>query len=118
MVGSSRKRTRGSWMSAEINSIFMRSPNESSRTITFILSCTSEQLAQAADDFFETGAVDSVDGAIELERFLRGQVPPERVLLAHHQAELPLHFVAPFPRDETEDARLARGRIQQSRKAS
>jgi hypothetical protein len=28
-------------MRAEINSIFMRSPNESSRTITFILSFTS-----------------------------------------------------------------------------
>ena len=30
-------------MSAEISSIFIRSPNESSRTITFILSCTSRR---------------------------------------------------------------------------
>ena len=40
-------------MRAEINSIFMRSPNESSRTIKFIFPGNPE-LAQTADYFLET----------------------------------------------------------------
>ena len=60
--------------------------------------------------------IDPVDRAIELERFLRGQVPPKRILLPHEQTELPLHFVAPFPGNKPEHARIARSWIQQPRK--
>src|SRR2546423_7551851 len=37
--------------------------------------------------FVETVAIDSVNRAVELERFLRRQVPPKRVLLAHRSEE-------------------------------
>src|SRR6059058_6229450 len=57
--------------------------------------------------------MDSVNRAIELERFLRRQIPPQRILLSHQQTKLPLHLVAPLPRDETEYPRVARGWIQQ-----
>ncbi len=73
-----------------------------------------EELGQTADHFVEASAIDSVNGAIELERFLRRQIPPERILLAHEQAELPLHFVAALPRNKSENARVAAGRIQQT----
>ena len=75
-----------------------------------------EQLAQAADHLLKAGRLDAVDRSVELERFLRGQIPPERIFLSHDEAELPFHFVAALPRHETEDAGLARARIQQSRK--
>ena len=56
--------------------------------------------------------VDPIDGAIEFEGFLRGQIPPERILLSHEQAELPFHLVASFPWNKAEHARIAGGWIQ------
>ena len=38
-----------------------------------------QQFRQAADNLGEACPIDVVNGAIQLERFLRGQVPPERV---------------------------------------
>ena len=43
-----------------------------------------------------------------------GQIPPERIFLSHDQTELPLHFVATFPWNKTEYARIARARIKQA----
>src|SRR5438128_12241013 len=60
-------------------------------------------------------AVDSVDRAVKFKRFLRGQVPPERILLSHKQTELALHLVAPFPRNKAEYARITRRWVQQAR---
>ena len=74
-----------------------------------------EQLGQAAHNFVETIAIDSINRAVEFERFLRGQIPPERVLLAHQQRELSFHFVAPFPWNKSEHACIAAGWIEQPR---
>ena len=74
-----------------------------------------QKVAQVADHLFETVALDSVDGAIKFQRFLRGKVPPKRVLLSHEQTELTFHFRCAFPRNKTEHARIARGGIEQTR---
>ena len=76
---------------------------------------TEKMLGQTAGNFFETIAIDSINRTIELERFLGGQVPPERIFLAHEQTELSLHLVASLPRNEAEHACLAGGRIEQTR---
>src|SRR5947207_2645385 len=75
-----------------------------------------QKFCQPSDDLFEPAAVDSVDRAIELERFLRGQVPPERIFLSHEQTKLALHLIASFPRNKAQHARLTRSRVQQARK--
>ena len=50
-----------------MSSIFMRSPNESSRTMTFILSATSSRGGQFFDDGVEIARCDAVDRAIEFQ---------------------------------------------------
>src|ERR1700757_1891809 len=61
-------------------------------------------------------AVDAVDRTVEFERFLRGQVPPQRIFLSHEQTELALHLVASFPGNEAEHPRITRSRVEQPRK--
>src|SRR6202011_6179974 len=69
---------------------------------------------QPADDFVETVAVDSIDGAVQFQRLLRGQIPPKRILLSHQQAELAFHFVTSLPRHKAEHACIARSWVEQA----
>src|SRR6266545_2993072 len=75
-----------------------------------------QKFRSSIHDFFESIAVDSVNRTIKFERFLRRQVPPQRILLSHEQTKLALHFVAPFPRNKAEHARVTRSWVQQTRK--
>ena len=50
---------------------------------------------------------------MELEAVGRGQVPPELVLLAHHQRELAAEGIGPLPGHKTEDPRFAARGIDQ-----
>jgi hypothetical protein len=63
-----------------------------------------EQGGELVDDAGVARFVDAVDGAIELEGFAGGEVPPEGVFLAHEEGELPLHFIVALPGDEAEHA--------------
>jgi hypothetical protein len=73
MVGSSRKSTRGRWSRAAMSSIFMRSPRESSRTMT--LSFFSD--VEEGDEFVEGGLElvlrQAVDGADEVKDSMAGR---------------------------------------------
>ena len=80
--------------------------------IHFVLNL--EKFGQSADNLRKTSAIDSVDRAVQLQRFLRGQVPPERIFLTHEQTELTFHFIAAFPRDKTENTRITGSRVEQA----
>ena len=97
-----------------MSSIFMRSPSESSRTMTFILSATSSSAVSSSTMRVERARFDAVDRAVEFQRLARGQVPPERVFLAHEQRELPLHLVLALPGREAEHARAPGGGVEQA----
>src|SRR5437879_8329289 len=75
-----------------------------------------QKFRQSIHDFSKPVAVDSVDRAVKFKRFLCGQVPPQRILLSHQQAELALHLVASFPWNKAEHARVPRSLVQQTRK--
>src|SRR5438552_7774088 len=75
-----------------------------------------QKFRQSIHDFSKPVAVDSVDRAVKFKRFLCGQVPPQRILLSHQQAELALHFIPPFPRNKPEHACITRSWVQQAGK--
>jgi hypothetical protein len=76
----------GPWRSEAINSIFMRSPSESSRTMTFEFGADVEQFAQFGDGALRLGDGNAVDAGIEGEGFAGGQIPPELVLFPEQRA--------------------------------
>src|SRR5205823_11493674 len=75
-----------------------------------------QKFLQSGHDFLKPLAVDTIKRAVQLERFLRREIPPKRILLSHQQTELAFHFVAPLPGNKAEHARLARSRVQQAGK--
>ena len=113
MVGSSRNSTLGWWSRAAISSIFIRSPSESSRTMTLSLSRTPSSSVSSATVRSKAGARDAVDAGVELEGFARGQVPPELVLLAQQQRELAAVAVVAFPGHVAQHARRAARGVEQ-----
>ena len=91
----------------------MRSPSDSSRTLTLSLSLDGEHFAHFGDGAFKAVGRDAVDFRVQLERFARGQVPPKLVFLAEHERELAAVAVGALPRDVTEHAGRAAGGIKQ-----
>ena len=87
IVGSSRNSTSGECSSAAISSIFIRSPSDSSRTGCPSSWPTSSSSVSSSSVRSNVGRLDAVDLLVQPERLLRGQVPPELVLLPHHQGE-------------------------------
>ena len=87
MVGSSRKSTSGECSSAAISSIFIRSPSDSSRTGCESRSRTPSRSVSSSRVRSNRSRLDAVDLLVQAERFGGRQVPPELVLLAHHQGE-------------------------------
>ncbi len=57
------------------------------------------------------GRLDAVDLLVESERFGGGQVPPQLVLLPHHEREPAAVIVVALPRHVAEHARLAGRRV-------
>jgi len=62
------------------------------------------------------GAIDSVNGAVQLETFAGGQIPGELVLLAEEQGNLAAEVRLAFPRGEAEHPGGAPARMQQTGK--
>ncbi len=87
IVGSSRNSTSGECSSAAISSIFIRSPSDNSRTGWPSSLRTSSRSTSSSRAPVELRRVDAVNLLVQAERLLRGQVPPELVLLPHHQGE-------------------------------
>ena len=97
MVGSSRNSTSGECSRAAISSIFIRSPSDSSRTGCDSRCRTPSRLGQFVAGAIEAGGLDAIDLLVQAERFGGRQVPPELVLLAHHQGEAAAIGVFAFP---------------------
>ena len=114
MVGSSRNRTFGWWSREAISSIFMRSPRESSRTMTLSLSLDGEEFGQFGDGALEAVFGDAVDFAVQLERFAGGQVPPKLVFLAEHEGELPAIAVGALPGNVAKHVGRAAGGMKEA----
>ena len=87
-----------------MSSIFIRSPSESSRTGWLSKSADVQQIDELVVRVLELVGRDAVDLLMEPERFGGGQVPPELVLLAHHEREPAAVGVVAFPGDEAEHA--------------
>ena len=87
IVGSSRNSTSGECSRAAINSIFIRSPSDSSRTGCRSSVRTVEQVDQLVARVVERGRLDAIDFLVQAKRFLGRQVPPQLVFLPHHQGE-------------------------------
>ena len=87
-MGSSRKSTSGRWSSAAASSHFIRSPSESWR-VGLLHERRRGRAARSssASVSLELRARDVVDGAVQLERLRRRQVPEELLLLPHHQRD-------------------------------
>ena len=111
IVGSSRNSTSGECSSAAISSIFIRSPSDSSRTGWLSKRRTSEQIDQLVVRAVETRRVDAVNLLVQAERLGGGQVPPELVLLPHHQGEAAAIGVLALPGDVAHHAGRAAGGI-------
>ena len=60
------------------------------------------------------GGGDAVDFGVQFEGLAGGQVPPELVLLAEQQGELPAVAVVAFPGDVAEHAGRAAGGVEQA----
>src|SRR6202021_1845041 len=58
--------------------------------------------------------IDAVDGAVQLQRLARREVPPELVLLAHDEGELPPEGVLPLPGPEAHDPGVAARRVEEA----
>ncbi len=56
-----------------------------------------EQARQLVEPALEDGRLDPVDFPVQAERFLRRQIPPELVLLAHHQRKAAAKRVVALP---------------------
>ena len=115
IVGSSRNSTSGEWSSAAISSIFIRSPSDSSRTGWFNSRVTSSSSASSSR-VRSKRRLDAVDLLVQAERFVGGQVPPELVLLAHHQREAAAIGVFAFPGDMSHHAGRTGGGSNNARK--
>ena len=77
-----------------------------------------EQLDQLVAQGREVRARDPVDRAVELERVERGQVPLQLVAVAHHERDPAQELALALRGDVAEHARLARGRVEEARRAS
>ena len=99
MVGSSRKSTSGECSKAAISSIFIRSPNDSSRTGCERRFRTPNRSVSSSRRAVELVGFDPVDLLMQAEGLGGGQIPPELVLLAHHQGEAAAVGVFSFPGD-------------------
>ena len=107
IVGSSRNSTSGEWSRAAISSIFIRSPSESSRTGWLSSRRTSSRSTSSSCVLLKARRVDAVDLLMEAERLGGGQVPPELILLAHHEREAAAIGVLALPGHEAQHPRLA-----------
>ena len=87
IVGSSRNSTSGECSSAAISSIFIRSPSDSSRTGCESRLRTPSISVNSSRVRSNCRGLDAIDLLVQAERLGGGQVPPELVLLAHHQGE-------------------------------
>ena len=111
IVGSSRNSTSGECSRAAISSIFIRSPSDSSRTGWASKLAHLEQIDQLVAAAGELLRLDAVDLLVQAERLLGGQVPPELVLLPHHQGEAAAIGVFAPPGDVAHHAGRAAGGI-------
>ena len=111
IVGSSRNSTSGEWSRAAISSIFIRSPSDSSRTGWLSSRRTSSRSTSSSCVRSNCVGVDAIDLLMEAERLGGGQVPPELVLLAHHQGEAAAIGVVALPGDVAQHAGLAGGGV-------
>ena len=94
-----------------MSSIFIRSPSDSSRTGWLSRRRTSSRSTSSSCVACELRRVDAIDLLVQAERFGGGQVPPELVLLAHHQREAAAIGVVALPGHVAEHAGLAGGGI-------
>ena len=99
IVGSSRNSTSGECNKAAINSIFIRSPNDSSRTGWPSKLAHAQHGGQLVASAVEPLRLDAVNLLVQAERLGGGQIPPELVFLAHHQGEPAAIGVFAPPRD-------------------
>ena len=99
IVGSSRNSTSGECSRAAISSIFIRSPSDSSRTGWPSRCPHAQQLGQLVAGLLELPRLDAVDVLVQAEGLGGRQVPPELVLLAHHQGEAAAVGVLALPGD-------------------
>ena len=109
IVGSSRNRTSGPWSKAAMSSIFIRSPSDSSRTGWPSRRWTSSISARPSRVFWNCCGIDVIDVLVQAERLGGRQVPPELVLLAHHQGEAAAVGVFAFPGHVAHHRRRAAG---------
>ena len=107
MVGSSRKSTRGRWISDAASSHFIRSPERELAGGLVDHAAQVEQLDQLADAGFELRPRDLVDGPVQGEGLGRRQVPEELLLLPHHQGDGLEEGVLATGRDEAGHPYLA-----------
>ena len=75
----------------------------------------TEEFDEFVEGFVELLGRERVDLALELEAIRGGKVPPELILLAHHERKLPSKRVDALRGDESENLRAAAGRINQAR---
>ncbi len=109
IVGSSRNSTSGECSRAAISSIFIRSPSDSSRTGCASRSRTPSRSVSSSRVRSNCCRLDAVDLLVQAERLGGGQVPPELVLLAHHQGEAAAIGVLALPGDVAHHAGRAAG---------
>ena len=95
-------------------SIRIRSPSDSSRTGWRTRSLTSNSSISSPWVLSNSACRQRVDFAVKLERIGGRQVPPELVLLAHDERELPAEGVGPVPRRVAEHAGRAAGRVDEA----
>ena len=92
-----------------MSSIFIRSPSDSSRTGPAQQACDVEHLGQAVAGLLELLPLDVIDMLVQPERLGGRQVPPELVLLAHHQGKAAAVGVFAFPGHVAHHRRRAAG---------
>ncbi len=111
IVGSSRNSTSGECNSAAISSIFIRSPSDNSRTGWPSSRLTCSRSTSSSRGRSNWSASMPIDLLVQAKRLLGGQIPPELVLLAHHQREPAAIGVLALPGHEAHHAGGAAGGI-------
>ena len=92
----------------------MRSPRESSRTLTLSFSRTLSNSLISATVCSKRSGGNAVDFRVQFKRFPRRQIPPKLVLLAQHERELAAVAVLPLPGRVPQHPGRAAGGIKQT----
>ena len=79
----------------------MRSPRDSSRTLTLSLSRTASSSVISCTVRSRVSSWNAVNFRVQIERLPRGQIPPKLILLSEQQRELPPVTILPFPREHS-----------------